>query len=83
MDRDAGWLGKFSRRGATFAGAVGIAVASCGPLHAQGYPTKPIRIVVGFSAGGPSDIISRVIGAKVGEILGQQIIVENRTGAGG
>ncbi len=55
-----------------------------GPAAAQAdYPTKPIRIIVGFSPGGPSDTISRVVGSKMGEILGQQVIVENRTGAGG
>ena len=54
------------------------------PATAQAdYPNKPIRVIVGFSPGGPSDTISRVIGAKMGEILGQQVIVENRTGAGG
>jgi tripartite-type tricarboxylate transporter receptor subunit TctC len=84
MERDAGWLSGFGARAVAIVGAVGIAVASSMPVDAQSnYPTKPIRIVVGFSPGGPSDIISRVVGAKVGEILGQQIIVENRTGAGG
>lgn len=50
---------------------------------AQSFPNKPLRIVVGFAAGGPSDIISRVVGAKMGEILGQQFVIENRPGAGG
>ena len=47
------------------------------------YPSRPIRIIVSFSAGGPTDIVARVMGAKMGEMLGQQFVVENRTGAGG
>jgi tripartite-type tricarboxylate transporter receptor subunit TctC len=49
----------------------------------SGYPNKPIRMVVGFGAGGPSDTVARAVGIKMGEILGQQIVVENRPGAGG
>jgi tripartite-type tricarboxylate transporter receptor subunit TctC len=46
-------------------------------------PAQPIRLIVGFAAGGPTDIIARVIGVKMGEILGRQVLVENRTGASG
>jgi tripartite-type tricarboxylate transporter receptor subunit TctC len=73
------------RQAAVLAAAIaGAAFAMPGAALAQsGYPNKPIKIVVGFSAGGPSDIISRVVGAKMGEILGAQVVIENKTGAGG
>ncbi|MBB3007327.1 Bug family tripartite tricarboxylate transporter substrate binding protein [Cupriavidus alkaliphilus] len=51
--------------------------------HAEAFPDKPIRLVVAFSAGGPTDIIARVIARDMGTRLGQQIIVDNRPGAGG
>ena len=52
-------------------------------VWAQGYPNKAIRIVVPFAAGGPTDVVARLIGAKVGESLGQQVIIENVLGASG
>jgi tripartite-type tricarboxylate transporter receptor subunit TctC len=50
---------------------------------AQSYPAKSVRVVVPFSAGGATDIVTRVIGQKLGEIWGQQVVVDNRAGAGG
>src|SRR5262245_3636008 len=50
---------------------------------AQQYPDRPIRLVVGFTAGGPTDLPARFIADRLGGALGQRVIVENRTGAGG
>jgi tripartite-type tricarboxylate transporter receptor subunit TctC len=51
--------------------------------NAQNYPTKPIRLVVPFPPGGPNDIIGRVVGQKIQDLLGQLVIIDNRAGAGG
>jgi tripartite-type tricarboxylate transporter receptor subunit TctC len=51
--------------------------------RAQAYPSRPVRVIVSFAAGGPSDILARLIGQWLSERLGQQFVIENRTGAGG
>ena len=61
--------------------AVGAPAAATGSGHA--YPTKPVRVIVAFAAGGYADSVARQIGQKLSERLGQQFVVDNRGGAGG
>jgi tripartite-type tricarboxylate transporter receptor subunit TctC len=61
----------------------GLPLACSGAIAQENYPSRPIRMVVPFVAGGPTDIVARAMGARMGELLGQQFVVENRGGAGG
>src|SRR3954462_12847576 len=63
--------------------AVLLLLAGAAPLWAQGYPNRPVRVVVGFPAGGPTDVIARLVAQKLSDRLGQQFFVENIGGAGG
>src|SRR5262245_65965912 len=57
--------------------------AAIAPVQGQTWPTRPITLVVPYAAGGPVDTVARIVSARVSEILGQQIIIENIGGAGG
>lgn len=63
--------------------ALALTALTAGLVSAQNYPAKPVRIVVGFTAGGVSDIVARAAGQKMSELLGQPVIIDNAPGAGG
>jgi tripartite-type tricarboxylate transporter receptor subunit TctC len=66
-----------------FAFAAAVCTLAAASASAQGYPTRPIRMLVPFAAGGTVDIVARLVSANLAEDLGQQLIVENKGGAGG
>ena len=71
-------------RGFAVAGAIILAVAgSSGPAAAQAWPTRPVTMVVPFPRGGGTDVLGRIVGRWLSEILGQQVVIENVGGAGG
>jgi tripartite-type tricarboxylate transporter receptor subunit TctC len=65
-----------------YAAALALAIALPGPIGAQQYPARAIRLVVGFAAGGATDLSARFIAQKLSETIGQQVVVDNRPGAG-
>ena len=58
-------------------------MALAGTALAQTYPNRPIKLIAPYPPGGTTDIVARAVGVKLGEALGQSVIVENKTGAGG
>ena len=65
------------------AAAFGLSIAISGAALAQAYPNKPMTMIIPFAAGGPTDVLGRVMAQRMSELLGQQVIVENVGGAGG
>jgi tripartite-type tricarboxylate transporter receptor subunit TctC len=64
-------------------GLAAAAIALAGPAAAQGWPSKPVRVVVGFTAGGTTDVLARNVGQQLGDKLKQPFVVDNKPGAGG
>ena len=64
------------------AGRFGAALAAV-PAAAQDYPTRPITVIVPFAAGGPTDVIARIVADNMSKTLGQTFVIENVVGAGG
>jgi tripartite-type tricarboxylate transporter receptor subunit TctC len=77
IDRIQRWL-----RGLAV-GAAAIGALCAGPAGAQGYPSKPIEMSVPFAAGGGTDVVARLLAGEMTKMLGQQVVVVNRVGAGG
>ena len=75
--------GGFSRIVAIAAAGASVATIFATSVHAQSYPTKPISMLVPFAAGGPTDIIARIVSDHMARTLGQSLLVENVAGAGG
>jgi tripartite-type tricarboxylate transporter receptor subunit TctC len=63
--------------------ALAALVALAAPAQAAGYPERPVTLVVAFTPGGPSDVLARIVGKKMEQLLGQPFVIENKPGAGG
>ncbi len=60
-----------------------VALFLCVNAGAQGYPSKPVRLIISFTAGSSTDIVARIVMQRVSEMWGQPAVIENRGGAGG
>src|SRR5687768_18114361 len=65
------------------AGILGLSLAAGTSYAQQGYPVKPIRLIVPFPGGGQTDVVARTLSQRLAEVFGQSVVVDNRTGAAG
>ncbi|HUF82277.1 MAG TPA: tripartite tricarboxylate transporter substrate-binding protein, partial [Burkholderiales bacterium] len=61
---------------------IALGLFAAGGAWAQPYPNKPIRVVIPFGAGGATDVLIRIVASRLPDALGQQVVIDNRTGAG-
>jgi tripartite-type tricarboxylate transporter receptor subunit TctC len=76
-------MSRVHARGGLSAAALGVALAATGGAFAQNYPTRPVQVVVPYSAGGSIDIMTRAVAQVLSKDLGQNFVIENRPGASG
>jgi tripartite-type tricarboxylate transporter receptor subunit TctC len=78
-----GFVGSLTRRRFNaLAAASALTSAIAAPARAQAWPVRPVRLIVPFAAGGPTDAVARIVADRLSKIWGQQVVIENRTGAG-
>ena len=66
-----------------FGMALAVLAGVAAPAAAQDFPNRPVTMIIPFAAGGPTDVLGRIVGARMSEVLGQQVVIENVGGAGG
>jgi len=74
---------KLLKRAAVLAALTALCAVSASPTQAQDYPTRPIRVLIAFPPGGPTDFVGRLIADKMSTLLGQRVYIENKPGANG
>jgi tripartite-type tricarboxylate transporter receptor subunit TctC len=83
MEAEVGKSRKLLKRAAVLAALTALCAVSASPTQAQDYPTRPIRVLIAFPPGGPTDFVGRLIADKMSTLLGQRVYIENKPGANG
>jgi tripartite-type tricarboxylate transporter receptor subunit TctC len=83
MEAEVGKSRKLLKRAAVLAALTALCAVSASPTQAQDYPTRPIRVLIAFPPGGPTDFAGRLIADKMSTLLGQRVYIENKPGANG